>query len=74
MTINYGPADFADLASIERAIECSQIVFRRNNLIWLTASLARHFDLPAGFEDIDVAILEWITAEGRCAYRDHLPL
>ncbi len=25
--------------------------------------------LPAGFDDIDVAILEWIAAEGRCLGR-----
>ena len=73
MTINYGPADFADLASIESAIGCSQIV-SRGNWIWLTAGLARRFDLPAGFEDIDVTILEWIAAEGRRTYCDYLPL
>jgi hypothetical protein len=26
--------------------------------------LRRHFDLPAGFEAVDVAVLEWIVAEG----------
>jgi hypothetical protein len=73
MTINYGPADFADLASIESTIERSQIVFRRH-WIRLTGGLARRFDLPAGFEDIDVEILEWIAAEGRRKSCDYLPL
>lgn len=73
MTIIYGPADFADLASIESTIERSQIVFR-GNWIRLTAGLARRLDLPVGFEDIDVEILEWIAAEGRRKRCDYLPL
>jgi len=73
MTKNYQPADFADLASIENAIERSQIVFR-GNWIRMPAGLLSLFDLPAGFEDIDVEILEWIAAEGRRMICDYLPL
>ena len=73
MTTKYGPADIADLASIESAIERSQIVFR-GNWIRLTAGLGRRFDLPAGFEDVDVEILEWIAAEARRVRCDYLPL
>ena len=73
MTKNYQPADFADLASIENAIERSQIVFP-GNWIHMPAALLSRFDLPAGFEDIDVEILEWIAAEGRRTSCDYLPL
>jgi hypothetical protein len=30
--------------------------------------------LPAGFDDVDIAILEWIAAEGRRIGRDYLPI
>jgi hypothetical protein len=73
MTTNDRPADFADLAALAIAIERSQIVFRRI-LAWPTLRFVRRFDLPAGFEDVDVAILEWIAAEGRRARCDYLPL
>jgi hypothetical protein len=70
MTINYGPAD---LALIAITIERSQIV-----LLGISAQpparLARRFELPDGFEDIDLAILDWIAAEGRRSSRDYPPL
>jgi len=67
------PADFADLAAIASAIARSQIVFRRI-LALPMLRFARHFDLPAGFEDVDIAILEWIAAESRRTRCDYLPL
>jgi hypothetical protein len=54
--------EFADLAAIAAAIERSQIVVPR-----MTGYLA-HVParcLPAGFDDVDVAVLEWIAAEAR---------
>jgi hypothetical protein len=59
MTINDGPAD---LALITSTIECSQIVLPRVSAR-PPARLARRFELPAGFEDIDLAILDWIVAQ-----------
>jgi hypothetical protein len=73
MTINDRPADFADLAVIASAITRSQIIFRRI-LVRPVLRLARRFDLPPGFEDVDVRILEWIAAEGRRTRCDYLPL
>jgi hypothetical protein len=67
------PADFADLAAIASAIARSQIVFRRI-LALPMLRFARRFDLPEGFEDVDIAILEWIAAESRRICCDYLPL
>jgi hypothetical protein len=68
MTMHDRPADFADLVAIASAIERSQIVFRCISLR-PTLRFARRADLPTGFEDIDIAILEWIAAEGRRTLR-----
>jgi len=38
------------------------------------ARLRRRFELPAGFEDVDLAILDWIAAEWRRSSCDYLPL
>jgi hypothetical protein len=73
MAMNDRPADFADIAAIASAIERSQIVLRRM-LARRALRFARRLDLPAGFEEIDVAILEWIAAESRRARCDYLPL
>jgi hypothetical protein len=73
MTMYNRPAHFADLAAIASAIARSQIVFRRI-LALPMRRFARRFDLPAGYEDVDIAILEWIAAEGRRACCDYLPL
>jgi len=70
MTINDAPADLAMIAS---AIERSQIVLPRV-LAWPAARLGRRFELPAGFEDVDLAILDWIAAEWRRSSCDYLPL
>ena len=51
----------ADLDSIIAVIEHSQIL-----VAWVPvrpAYLLRRFDLPAGFEAVDVAVLEWIVAQ-----------
>jgi hypothetical protein len=53
------------LATLVAIIAHSEIVVRA------PAKLAR--SLPAGFEAVDLAILEWIAAEGRRAGR-RLPL
>jgi hypothetical protein len=31
-------------------------------------------DLPAGYEAVDLFILDWLAAEGRRSYRNWLPL
>jgi hypothetical protein len=71
--MNDRSGNFADLAGIASAIERSQIVFRRI-LAWPSLRFVRRFDLPAGFEEVDVAILEWIAAESRRDRCDYLPL
>jgi hypothetical protein len=73
MAINERPVEFADLAAIASAIARSQIIFRRI-LAWPMLRIGRRFDLPAGFDDVDIAILEWIAAEGRRTRCDYLPL
>ena len=55
--------EFSDLATIAAVIAHSQIV--------VTALAAHHGPfaerppLPAGFDEVDAAVLEWIAAEGR---------
>jgi hypothetical protein len=60
---------YADLASIIAVIERSQITI--GGVPVCPARLRRRFDLPAGFEAVDVAVLDWIVAKGlgatRCA-------
>ena len=57
--------DAADLDTITAVIAHSQIV------VAVAVASAR---LPAGFDDIDVAILQWIAAEGRRAGARYLPM
>ena len=52
----------ADLASIIAVIERSQIVVAAIPVS--PAYLFRRFCLPADFEAVDVAVLEWIVAQG----------
>jgi hypothetical protein len=52
----------ADLATLVAVIARSQIVVAWPEPAAPRAVLPR---LPEGFEDIDVAVLEWIAAEGR---------
>ena len=54
LTIGTNKSDLATLAAV---IARSQIV------VAAARSDSRRF--PAGFDDIDIAILEWIAAEGR---------
>jgi hypothetical protein len=58
---------YADLASIIAVIERSQITI--GGVSACPARLCRRFDLPAGFEAMDVAVLDWIVAEGFRATR-----
>jgi hypothetical protein len=51
----------ADLASIVAVIEHSQIAITGVSVC--PARLCRRFDLPAGFEAVDVAVLDWIVVE-----------
>jgi hypothetical protein len=58
-------ADATRLAEVTAAIARSEIVRR--------PSPGRAPRLPDGFDGVDVAILEWIAAEGRHAGRRLLP-
>ena len=58
---------YADLASIIAVIERSQITI--GGIPVCPARLRRRFDLPAGFEAMDIALLDWIVAEGISAAR-----
>jgi hypothetical protein len=51
-----------DLSTLTAAIAHSQLV--------VTLAVAQRF--PVGFDDQDVAILQWIAAEGRHAKRSYL--
>ncbi len=53
--------NYPDLLTLAALIAHSQI------LVAPARSDARRF--PAGFDDVDIAILEWIAAEGRRAGR-----
>jgi len=52
--------DSPDIATLAAVIAHSQIVVR----IVLSEQLSR---LPAGFDDVDLAILDWIADQGRRA-------
>jgi hypothetical protein len=58
---------FSDLAMLVAIIAHSQIVFAQPR----PARKAVR-QLPAGFEDVDIAILDWIAAEG--SGRNLLPM
>jgi hypothetical protein len=55
--------DRPDVATLAAVIAHSQIV---------VAATAKR--LPPGYDDVDIAILEWIAAEGRRARRSYLPM
>lgn len=63
--------EFSDLGTIVAVIAHSQIVVQ----ILAAAPAAHRYPfadprpLPPGFGDVDVAVLEWIAAEGRRAGR-----
>jgi hypothetical protein len=52
--------DAADLATLVAVISHSQIVVAEE-------AMESTRSLPGGFDDVDVAILDWIAAEGRRA-------
>jgi hypothetical protein len=52
---------FDTLAAVLALVARSQIVVAKTPRQGATKSPA----LPAGFDDVDIAILEWIAAEGR---------
>lgn len=54
-------ANYPDLATLAAVIARSQIT--------LPAEAPDSAHLPAGFDEVDIAILEWIAAEGRRAGR-----
>ena len=58
---------YADLASMIAVIERSQITI--GGVSVRPARLCSRFDLPAGFEAADVAVLDRIVAEGFRATR-----
>jgi hypothetical protein len=55
-----------DLSVLGAVIAHSQIV--------VPSPAAIAHDLPACFDDVDIAILEWIAAEGRRIESDYLPI
>ena len=58
---------YADLSSIIAVFERSQITI--GGVSVCPARLRRRFDLPAGFEAVDIALLDWIVAEEMGAAR-----
>jgi hypothetical protein len=55
--------DWPDIETLVLFIARSQIVVAAQKQNAMTA--ARSQALPAGFDEVDFAILEWIAAEGR---------
>ena len=49
----------------------SAVIGRSQIVVVLPAVAAQH--LPAGFDDVDIAILEWIAAEGRRKEKAYIP-
>ena len=63
---------WVNVETLEAVIACSPILLRRR---WVHAARRpqvspRRFPLPAGFDSVDAAILEWIAIEGRRGGRD----
>jgi hypothetical protein len=56
----------ADLETLTAVIAHSQIVVAAR-------ACGRAARLPANYDDVDIAILDWIAAEGRHAGRRYLP-
>jgi hypothetical protein len=54
-------SEYVDLASIIAVIERSQIAI--TGITIRPARLYHRVDLPAGFEAVDVAVLQWIVTE-----------
>jgi hypothetical protein len=58
--VNIG-AEYPDLSTLAVVIAHSQIVILEAD----QEPLWQHRPLPAGFDDVDAAVLAWIAAEGR---------
>ena len=54
-----------DLETLAAVIARSPIVVRQVIMRQVLAQVAARGRLPAGFEEVDIAILDWIAAEGR---------
>jgi len=50
----------------------SAVIAHSQIVVVLPAVAAQH--LPAGYDDVDIAILEWIAAEGRRIRPNYLPI
>jgi hypothetical protein len=59
--------DRPDLATLAAVIAHSQIVVA-------VPIIGRASRLPENYDDVDIAILDWIAAEGRRAGRRYLPM
>jgi hypothetical protein len=71
--VTFDPDHRPDLETLASAIARSQIVV---SCIFtqLKSQPVKSGRFPAGFEDVDIAILDWIAAEGRRAARRYLPI
>jgi hypothetical protein len=65
--VNIG-TEFPDLGTLAAVIAHSQIVVAAPAMD--RRPTTEHRSLPAGFGDVDVAVLEWIAAEGRRVGRE----
>ncbi|MGB6535933.1 MAG: hypothetical protein WBF58_08235 [Xanthobacteraceae bacterium] len=65
-TSNHPYHPYADLHSLVTVIARSQIV------VVVAEAAAEQSQFPAGFEAVDIAILEWIAREGRWRGRELL--
>jgi len=61
LELNIG-TDYPDLGTLAAVIAHSQIV--------LAGQGADRRQFPAGFDDVDIAMLEWIASEGRRVGRE----
>jgi hypothetical protein len=66
MPIHERHIDLDDLATIAAVIACSQIVVRETPA---RRRLPDAQELPDGYDEIDLVILEWIATEARRANR-----
>ncbi|MFZ0608280.1 MAG: hypothetical protein WAM75_11505 [Xanthobacteraceae bacterium] len=63
---------YSDLETLAAVIARSQIVVQKMQILMLKMvgpKVSPRRALPSGFDDTDIAILEWIAAEGRRAAR-----
>jgi len=49
----------------------SAVIAHSQIVVVLPTVAAQH--LPAGFDDVDIAVLEWIAAEGRRKQKAYIP-